>query len=677
MPTQWGLSPSRHTKASTTRDPSHPDRGLGSTPPLGSSDLTGGSNGQSESQNLTVPGPSLLPSTSGSLDQRSPAPQAALSSSPVSLDTPESNSTLSQPNASAPPAHTPPSRTTRSVATAPGFTVPKSLFGTPEGSLPLLTLSAQQGPLSGSDKPSVVTPVPPETAPAAFAPQRGPAYKVSSDYSSAGKASSSPPVSPTARSVGLDRLHSSRDPTLGDAAQGIHLLLNPPEVIAPSQVPVIRPHTTSATPEPTIVPPEEFYPTHTMEDDWGSGDYLETMSFMGPDGEDFSLVTSLPTELYDLEDSSSEVYDTSFPSRIVPALSSLHISSSPTLTSSYGYSLHTAAPMEPHPSHSGHPSPEPPVTSQNHGPADEGSDLDWADTYTIEPTEILLPDMNSLEYYTTLLAKENASAAGGRVNVTSSSSSSGHYGSLVTAHISPTRPFTAGPGHAPTASANTTEAEDSSADASGSGAVNTTAGDSEGVVRPHPADPLEPSVAPTPSMIASSSLWGGGVSAAPTPLPGATSSSAASIRPTTSLRPGGKWPVTATSTETILRPTATVTPHTTPKLTIASSSPPGSGVVADQGSTSEAPTSGPALTTVTDRRRTTTTVRTSTVSAGKTTTVSTTTGSPSVTTPRPPQITTARQYLCNITKTETYYVRVGKSVLKIFASVTLQSQQAI
>ncbi|KAJ8391964.1 hypothetical protein AAFF_G00082740 [Aldrovandia affinis] len=569
-----GLSPSRHTKASTSRDSSLTSTtDHDSTPPLGSSGPTGWSEALPKSpikrsQVLALARSSTLSTAvwPPDLNRRSPVLQAALSSSLDSVG--KSNHT---------------------------------------------TVSLH--PFSGH------------------------ASRVHCSEISLGD---------FRRSEGWGRLQASRDSTHSDAAQGIHLLLNPPEMLAPSYVPFVRPHTTSASPEPTIAPPEEFYPTHTMEEDWGSGDYLETMSFMGPDGEEFSLITSLPTDMYDLEDSSTEVYDNSFPSRVVPALSSMHISSSPTFTTAYSTSLHSADPT----SYAGHPSPESPVTSKN-GLADEGSDLDWTDIFTIEPTEILLPDMNSLEYYTTLLAKENASAAGGRGNLTSVGLAP--HASLVTAHISPTRSFAADAEHGLTALANGSGAEESSADASGSGFLNTTAVDSEGAIRPYPGNgsELEPSVAPTPSMMPSTSLWGGRVSstaragAVPTPLPGATSSSA-SLAASQQLGAGSQWLISATSTETVLRPTAVLTTTSSPVTGMA-----------DQGTGTEATTLQPHVTTVAKITTVRNPATSSTTSPGKTTALSTTTSRPLVVTSRTPLSTSSRQYLCNITKPEMYLVRVS------------------
>ncbi|KAJ8245413.1 hypothetical protein GJAV_G00270470 [Gymnothorax javanicus] len=608
---------------------------------LGSSDWTGVSDrvparrtrDVTSSQSSPSPDPAWPPDLDP--NQRSPALLVTLSSRSDSVATVER-----LPNASTTHLNTLSSRPVRSVDTTPELKVWESLFGTPDASYPPWVTGVQRGPPGSNIK---VTSARPQSGEAAVG-------KVSSDYTSPGKverSSSSLPLNPTGLSKSSDHLHASRDSALSDAAQGIHLLLNPPEMPEPSSRPFVRPPTTSrATPEPTMVPPAEFYPTHTMDEFWGSGDYVETMSFMGPDGEEFPMATSLPTDIYDQEDWSTEVYDTSFPSRVVPPLSSMHILISPTLTSAYGGGIRSTVPATPWPSRGG-PSPA--------ASPDDGSDLDWTEVYTIEPTEILLPDMNSLEYYTTLLAKENASAA--QRNLTSS----GHlaHAPLVTAHISPTSSL---PTLVPTASANGSGVEESSGDDSGSGAPNFTTTDTGGVVRPHlengsePA--LDPSVVPQPSMTVSTSLWGVQVSTMPVPLPGATSSSTVDL-PIASMGLDSQLTISTTSTEMVLRPTASATTQATPALTTSSISPTPTGSpatptsVADQGTTTDA------ATTSTDRLQTTSKDEQPTTSSASTTQRVTTTGGPLTVTSKIPLNTSARQYLCNITKTETYLVRAA------------------
>lgn len=282
-------------------------------------------------------------------------------------------------------------------------------------------------------------------------------------------------------------------------ARDVNMLPYPDEIPAPSyNVPFIAPHHTSPSSEPTDVSPEDFYPTNTMELDWGSGDYLETMSFLNSDGDDYSLVTKVPSDAYDLEEY-TENYDTSFPSRvgISPAsLHPVHVSPTPKLMTAYNtivplksmytpsfspVSLYTLKP-----------------TPASHSDVPDASDIDWSDTFTIQPTDVLLPDMNSLEYYTTQLTKENNSldiGAEQRGNV-----------SIV---------FISGTDTTPTNSTNLTEDEPSS-ELSGfepqdeSTTVVTT---EESPRMASPSEPfLDPSIVPTHFFDPSPSTWGTQVS---------------------------------------------------------------------------------------------------------------------------------------------------------------------
>lgn len=202
-------------------------------------------------------------------------------------------------------------------------------------------------------------------------------------------------IAPTP-SLGTD----SGSGNLGDSAHGIHLLLRPPDLLTPSQMPPLHGHSPPTPAPPTLLTHEDLDSAQSTEVDWGSGDYLETLTFMGSDGEDLSLVTTIPTHGYDSYESEDDnhgiSYNTDFPSRPVLTLSSRHLL--PSVTLGYGTSLRTAHPSDPR-------LPHVPDTAQ------DDLDFDWADLYPIEPTEMLLPDMNSMEYYNTLLAKENASAA--------------------------------------------------------------------------------------------------------------------------------------------------------------------------------------------------------------------------------------------------------------------------
>ncbi|XP_016521053.1 UPF0606 protein KIAA1549 isoform X3 [Poecilia formosa] len=163
-------------------------------------------------------------------------------------------------------------------------------------------------------------------------------------------------------------------------AQGIHLLLRPPDLLAPSLPPVLPPHS-----QPTLTPPPPWEQGPSLEEAWGSGDYLETLSFMVPDGEELGLATPLPSHPWDAESDGDWVsYDTAFPPRpTLPLFSRPPIipSSTPTVP------LHT---------HTAH--------LDVFSTWDE--EYDPEDMMPLEPTEVLLPDMNSLEYYTNLLARE-------------------------------------------------------------------------------------------------------------------------------------------------------------------------------------------------------------------------------------------------------------------------------
>ncbi|MFT7812701.1 hypothetical protein Z043-116528 [Arapaima gigas] len=268
-------------------------------------------------------------------------------------------------------------------------------------------------------------------------------------------------------------------------------------MVAPTQAPLRRPRTDSAPDENTLVPPVEFYPTNTMEVDWGSGDLLETLSFMGSDNE-LSVVTSLAINTYDLDASSTEVHDTSYSSRAVLPLSSRHISSSPTSTVGIVAHLHSNAFSLIHPSRA-HAIHKPPVTSVNEV-VKPPPDFDLVDIFSIEPTEILLPDMNSLEYYTTLLAKENRSL----IEVRGKNPSSKHvpHLSIRTTPVITSSPFTIDPGRVSSFNISSfpeeslTDTSGSEPDSSSDDASNDSVMGSEHL--------LEPSVMPTPYLSLSS-----------------------------------------------------------------------------------------------------------------------------------------------------------------------------
>ncbi|XP_036376468.1 UPF0606 protein KIAA1549-like [Megalops cyprinoides] len=665
-PAEWGLSQSLGTKVSTSTDSSLPDLEPHSTTPLGTSVLGGWSWGLPwfpvrPVRDLTSAPPKLLPSRW--LPNPNLRPYIRRGSLSSSLE-PETmlghHLSLSQLNISAAPV----SDSIHSVAEPSGLSIPKSLQRT-QGSGPLEQHNTSRFTTVGIVRSALQEPASslglPNSSPPAGQASSAADYSVSQRR---GGSLASLPLRQSRRSEDWDHLQASRVSTVSDAAQGIHLLLKLPEVVTPSYVP-FRPYTLSTLPKLTVISPGDLSPASIAEADWGSGDYLETISFMHSEGDDFSLVTRLPTEVYEWEDSGTEVYDTSFPSRVVPTLSTMHISSSPTFTTVYSSSLRTAHPGSAHPAPSS-PTPESPLPFQ-HSLADEGSELDWANTFPVEPTGILLPDMNSLEYYTTLLAKGNSSTPKHRGNRTTSRPVP--HMPLGTTHIMPTRPLTLDPGRMQTTSASSSEAP--LMVTLGAGVLDVITTESQGSGRLHLVSALthtlEPSVSLTLS-IAISTLLRSQVSATPTLLPVATSSSAVP-QPSATRNPGvtrpssgitTQWVIFPTSTETTLHsiaatshatPMLTTPPAVTPRYSGPSSAPPVTGTADEDSSTETISFSMPP--------RETTTRETTTSTPFKFTTPFTTTSSPVMTTPRAPLSTTTRQYLCNITRPDMYLVRVG------------------
>lgn len=214
--------------------------------------------------------------------------------------------------------------------------------------------------------------------------------------------------SPINQSYNLDMSPSNGPLEWNQPAHDINAPPHQDDVLTPEyNVPFILPHPTSPSFEPTDVSPDDFYPTNTMEINWGSGDYLETMTFLDSMGEDYSPVTKVLSDVYDLEDY-TESYDTAFPSRVgifPSSLHPLHISPSPSLRT-YSTAIHASPPS------SVDYTVKPTPTSR----IPHSSDVDWTDAFTIQPTDVLLPDMNSLEYYTTQLTRENKSIETGAEN---------------------------------------------------------------------------------------------------------------------------------------------------------------------------------------------------------------------------------------------------------------------
>uniref|UniRef100_A0A8C7FSG6 Si:ch211-1e14.1 n=1 Tax=Oncorhynchus kisutch TaxID=8019 RepID=A0A8C7FSG6_ONCKI len=570
--------------------------------------------------------------------------------------------------------------TATSGTTSPQFIVPNSNERASDEP-PLLPPSNQQDP-SKQRTPALMTslPVGPLNLPrlpvdnlvdvAALSDQASPESRPNPDVSqSLGDLSLDHklPLEPSSRLIDLDHLRPSSELMQKDhAAQGIYMLLKPsPEMqLAPSYVPFLSPQTTSSSAEPTMVPTEDFFPTNTMEMDWGSGDHPETVSYMGSEGDDFSLVTNLPTDMYDLEDSNAERYDTSFPSRVGVSFSSMrHVTSTLSLTTTdLSSGVRSVAPtsvppsIHPYPSHSMLAS-----TPTPQGSLPEGSGVDWTDTFTVEPTDLLLPDMNSLEYYTVQLTKDDSEEHRG-TNVTTTSR---HFSlmSISTIHIMATSTFTEDPSYMLTASYgvevqpsdNTTWIKESS-DISGAEPLNTTTADATEMTSLNFSVPfLEPSLAPTPSMDLSTSLWGvtGQVSSGEWISPVATSSVGMdSSSVLVSVQPSAmasetdiQWYVSPIATETALLSTSLVTPVLTTSVAFT----PVPGIDTDNTPS----TTDPATTTTTT---TTITTKASTTTALATTT--TTTTPLNITTTKSLPTTIGRQYLCNVSK-PVYFVKVG------------------
>ncbi|XP_043981997.1 UPF0606 protein KIAA1549 isoform X1 [Gambusia affinis] len=299
------------------------------------------------------------------------------------------------------------------------------------------------------------------------------------------------------------KVASSHQIVQNKSERNMNTLSSLDEIMAPGyHVPFITPQSSLVFSDHNQVPSEDFYPTNTMNVDWGSGDYLETMSFFNTDNDDYSLVTKVLSDPYYMEDD-TELYDTSFPSRVGISLSSRHP----------GYVSSSSSLMTPHltvpPHQSIYPSSLSTKASNLLQPTDvagtdapDVSDIDWGDAFTIRPTDVLLPDMNSLEYYTTQLTKDsNASEtrAEYRQNITEIS---------LNATMAP-------PSTDVTTDGNLTEGE-SSSDLSGFGPhyESTTIVTTE--IAPQLSNAsesfLEPSIVPTYVLDSSSSVGGGPVS---------------------------------------------------------------------------------------------------------------------------------------------------------------------
>lgn len=458
-----------------------------------------------------------------------------------------------------------------------------------------------------------------------------------------------------------------------NVAQGIPLFLTPPEIVTPSLIPFNILHASSAPGERSLVSPEHFYPSKT---DWGSGDYLETLTLMGSEDE-VRLATSLPFGTHDIDAPSAEVYDTLFPSRVVLPLSSLHISSSHTATVAYGASLHSADQLSVQLPHS-YPTHKLPNTSLNNE-VKLSHDLDWMDTYSIEPTEILLPDMNSLEYYTNLLARGNGSLAEQRRNLTFSV----HYVSIEASQIAPTSSVALDMDYKSSSPDKISFTEGSSTDVLEAEMLSSTDRSKNGAVN-GPEHLLEPSAVPTPYLSLSTLLRNGLETNAvqmnsnlPSLDTATVSSHINTVQLTVKMKQNDS-PISPSSAAIVTPTTAGIAP-TMPMVTdLPKVTAPATGqtpntrsnptAMADQtfvpaGITSEFPAVTPDewLPIASTATASTMSMKTTPNKPYSSTTSLTTTTSPLVTTTRAVISTTPRQYLCNISKADSYLIRVGNA----------------
>ncbi len=521
--------------------------------------------------------------------------------------------------------------------------------------------------------------------------------------------------------------------------------------LEPSHVVFVHHQMTSVSVEPTMGPPEDLFPTNTMDVEYGSGDYLETMSFMGSESNDYSMVSNLVTDVYDFEDSNLETYDTTFPSRMVMSFSSKHLYPSSTsvtnsfsskpvesssfnsnstsngattdltkhvtafqsfttvvpftmsippvytsiLTSDIGHTISTIQPTRVHSLPILLTTSD--VLNQNQS-VNESSELasDWPGTVTVQPTDVLLPDMNSLEYYTIQLTKDNGSLPEPTANQTTSSVLS--FIPVGTTHIVSTKTYTIDPSYMLTAlfdedlqpTGNSSWTEESSTDISGFEPFNTTILDPS-EVGPSLTDTtlpyLEPSFTPTidPSTslgdINSTTDW------ATTPFIPYKTSLLVTTPPPVTKEPDGLSSVNDSQwmslpTETLFPSSVLPTVLVTSFISVSenptdsnfniTSTPPAT-VMADEGFVSGSTPD----TMVTDSDNTTligsltttsspvlhndTTVAIFTISSSNNTTVTTLNDTSVTTQSTTLPTTTARKYLCNITKPDTYLIRVGKT----------------
>ncbi|KAM7378643.1 hypothetical protein PAMA_013518 [Pampus argenteus] len=369
-------------------------------------------------------------------------------------------------------------------------------------------------------------------------------------------------------------------------AQGIHLLLRPPDLLSPSLPPPLPPHS-----QPTLTPLPAWEQGPSLEEAWGSGDYLETLSFMVPDGEELTLATPLPSHPYNDDVGDDWVsYDSTAPTRpTLPLSSRLLLSPSSSTPKIYPHTR---------------------PTQQDVFPTWE-EDYDLEDMMPLEPTELLLPDMNSLEYYTNLLARERERDKETDQDV------HGDFKPSIT----------------PTTTHNQTHLP-SPSPPPGSGPP-------AGRVTKHP------SVGPTPPLALSPTLTSEEKQPAPSVRPTFKTPSALppAPRPKEHAPVPGRHPLHPPSNTTSrVPPPPPLGPPTRPDR-------PEKPIVV-----TEKPAKAPPTRTTTTTTKATTTFITTTQN-----TAISLTRAPPVTTPRVAQTLPSRLYLCNVTKPEMYLVRVGSS----------------
>ncbi|KAF7240553.1 hypothetical protein EYD10_12877 [Varanus komodoensis] len=89
-----------------------------------------------------------------------------------------------------------------------------------------------------------------------------------------------------------------------------------------SPVPFTRPYASCSYCDFSSASSEPVFSLQPSENEVGSGDYIDTLSFVATEVKGVSPLTSVVNELYDMQESPPEVFDTTFPSRLVVSFSS-------------------------------------------------------------------------------------------------------------------------------------------------------------------------------------------------------------------------------------------------------------------------------------------------------------------------------------------------------------------